>query len=109
MTRPLYALGRLCVRHRYVGIDYGPFVVSRHRDKLRDGMECGESIARTTATSGGAVVFAGGTVIIALLALALSHIPLVTTLGYTSAIVVFVAVLAAISLLPALLAIGGLR
>ena len=56
-----------------VGIDYGLFVVSRHRDQLRAGMEISESIARTTATSGGAVLFAGFTVIIALLARALGH------------------------------------
>jgi hypothetical protein len=92
-----------------VGIDYGLFVVSRHRDQLRGGMEISESIARTTATSGGAVLFAGFTVIIALLSLALSGIPLVTTLGYTSAIVVAVAVLAAITLMPALLSLLGAR
>ena len=76
-----------------VGIDYGLFIVTRHRDQLRDGMEVRESIARATATSGGAVVFAGSTVIIALLSLALAGIPLVTTLGYTAAIVVLIAVL----------------
>src|SRR5919107_2766746 len=92
-----------------VGIDYGLFVLSRHRDQLRAGMEIDESIARTTATSGGAVVFAGCTVIIALLSLALSGIPLVTTLGYTSAIVVLIAVLAAVSLMPALLGLLGPR
>ena len=92
-----------------VGIDYGLFVVSRHRDQLRGGMEMSESIARTTATSGGAVLFAGTTVIIALLSLALSGIPLVTTLGYTSAIVVAVAVVAAITLMPALLSLLGAR
>ena len=92
-----------------VGIDYGLFVVSRHRDQLRAGMEISESIARTTATSGGAVLFAGGTVIIALLSLAIAGIPLVTTLGYTSAIVVFVAVVAAVTLMPALLALLGPR
>jgi RND superfamily putative drug exporter len=92
-----------------VGIDYGLFVVSRHRDQLRAGMEMSESIARTTATSGGAVLFAGGTVIIALLSLAIAGIPLVTTLGYTSAIVVFVAVVAAVTLMPALLGLLGPR
>ena len=92
-----------------VGIDYGLFVVSRHRDQLRAGMEMSESIARTTATSGGAVLFAGGTVIIALLSLAIAGIPLVTTLGYTSAIVVFVAVVAAVTLMPALLGLLGAR
>jgi putative drug exporter of the RND superfamily len=92
-----------------VGIDYGLFMVSRHRDQVRAGMDLHESIARTTATSGGAIVFAGGTVIIALLALALSGIPLVATLGYTAAIVVLIAVGAAISLLPAILAVIGPR
>ena len=90
-----------------VGIDYGLFMVSRHRDQVRAGMEVNESIARATATSGGAILFAGSTVIIALLALALGGIPLVTTLGYTAAIVVFVAVLGAITLMPALLSIVG--
>jgi putative drug exporter of the RND superfamily len=92
-----------------VGIDYGLFVVTRHREQLRAGMELRESIARTTATSGGAVCFAGGTVIIALLSLLLAGIPLVTTLGYTAALVVLIAVAAAITLLPAILAILGER
>src|SRR5829696_1459581 len=68
-----------------------------------------ESIARAAATSGGAVVFAGCTVMVALLSLAIVDIPLVTTLGYTSALVVAVAVLAAITLLPAVLGIVGDR
>jgi RND superfamily putative drug exporter len=92
-----------------VGIDYGLFVVTRHRDHLRAGIEMRESIARAAATSGGAVLFAGGTVIVALLSLALAGIPLVTTLGYTAAIVVLVAVAAALTLLPALLAVIGPR
>ena len=62
-------------------------------------MEPRESVARATA-SGGAVAFAAGTVIIALLSLAAAGIPMVTTLGYTAAIVVFVAATAAITLLP---------
>jgi RND superfamily putative drug exporter len=92
-----------------VGIDYALFVVTRHRDTLHEGMDVNESIARATATSGGAVVFAGCTVIIALLSLAIVDIPLVTTLGYTAALVVAVAVLAAITLLPAILALVGWR
>ena len=92
-----------------VGIDYSLFVVTRHFEQRRDGMDTMESIARSTATSGGSVVFAGTTVIIALLSLAVVRIPLVTTLGYTAALVVLVAVTAAITLLPALLAIAGDR
>ncbi|HEU4658774.1 MAG TPA: MMPL family transporter [Capillimicrobium sp.] len=92
-----------------VGIDYALFVVTRHLAQLRGGMELRESIRRSIATSGAAVVFAGCTVIIALLSLAVVGIPLVTTLGYTAATVVVVAVLAAITLLPALLALIGHR
>ena len=90
-----------------VGIDYALFIMTRHQDQRRAGMDTRESIARSTATSGGAVVFAGTTVLIALLSLAVVDIPLVTTLGYTSALVVAVAVAGAITLLPAILAIVG--
>ena len=92
-----------------VGIDYALFVVSRHRRQLQAGMDPIESVARSTATSGGAVVFAGGTVMIALLSLWAAGIPLVTTLGVTAVIVVAVAVCAAITLLPAILALLGRR
>jgi putative drug exporter of the RND superfamily len=92
-----------------VGIDYALFVVTRHRRHLAGGMEVDESIARACATSGGAVVFAGGTVIIALASLSAAGIPLVRTLGFTAAIVVLVAVAAAITLLPAVLALIGPR
>ncbi len=92
-----------------VGIDYALFIVTRHLEQRRDGMDTAESIARATASSGGAVVFAGSTVMVALLSLAVVGIPLVTTLGYTSALVVAVAVLGAITLLPATLGIVGDR
>ena len=90
-----------------VGIDYALFIVTRHLRGLRDGLELRESIARATATSGGAVFFAGCTVTIALVSLAVAGIPLVTTLGLMAGIAVVVAVLAALTLLPALLAISG--
>ncbi len=91
-----------------VGIDYALFIVTRHFRGLGEGLAMPESIARATATSGGAVIFAGTTVTIALVSLAVAQIPLVTTLGLMAAIAVLVAVLAAITLLPALLgAVGG--
>jgi RND superfamily putative drug exporter len=90
-----------------VGIDYALFIVTRHLRGLREGLELDESIARAVATSGGAVTFAGGTVTIALLSLAVAGIPLVTTMGLMAAIAVVVAVLAAITLLSATLAIAG--
>ncbi len=91
-----------------VGIDYALFIVTRHRTQLAEGMESRESVARATATAGGAVVFAAGTVIIALLSLAAARMPLVTTLGYTAALVVVVAASAATTLLPAILGLMGL-
>src|SRR5215212_5755771 len=91
-----------------VGIDYSLFIVTRHLSQLAEGMEPRESVARATATSGGAVVFAAGTVIIALVSLAAAGIPVVTTLGYTAAIVVLVAATAATTLLPAILGFVGL-
>ncbi|HEY6145267.1 MAG TPA: MMPL family transporter [Solirubrobacterales bacterium] len=90
-----------------VGIDYALFIVTRHKLQLADGMELRESIARATATAGGAVVFAGFTVVIALCSLAFAGIPLVSTLGFTAAVAVVVAVCAATTLLPAMLGALG--
>jgi putative drug exporter of the RND superfamily len=90
-----------------VGIDYSLFIVTKHRTQVAQGMEVRESIARSIATAGGAVLFAGGTVAISLLALVVAGIPLVTTLGYTSAIAVGFAILGALTLLPALFAVLG--
>jgi RND superfamily putative drug exporter len=90
-----------------VGIDYALFIVTRHFRGLKNGLELHESVARAVATSGGAVFFAGGTVTIALVSLAVAGIPLVTTMGLMAAIAVVVAVLAALTLLPALLGAIG--
>jgi putative drug exporter of the RND superfamily len=92
-----------------VGIDYALFIVTRHKLQMRDGMDIPESIARSTATAGGAVVFAGGTVVIALVSLLASGIPLIGAMGCASAVAVVVAVLAAVTLLPALLGALGPR
>ena len=92
-----------------VGIDYALFIVTRHRRQLAEGLDIEVSIARAVAIGGGAVVFAGTTVVIALCSLAVAGIPLVTTLGLTAAIAVAVAVLAANTLLPAILGILGER
>jgi putative drug exporter of the RND superfamily len=92
-----------------VGIDYALFIVTRHFRGLDDGLALRESIARAAATSGGAVFFAGCTVTIALVSLAVAQIPLVTTMGLMAAIAVVVAVVAALTLLPAMLAILGPR
>src|SRR6478735_5880639 len=83
-----------------VGIDYALFLVTRHRGQMREGMELHESIALAVGTAGTAVVFAGCTVVVALLSLFVAGIPLVAALGYTAAVAVGTAVLAAVTLLP---------
>jgi RND superfamily putative drug exporter len=92
-----------------VGIDYALFIVTRHFRGLNEGLPMDESIARATATSGGAVFFAGGTVTIALVSLAVAGIPLVTAMGLMAGIAVVVAVVGALTLLPAVLAMLGPR
>ena len=90
-----------------VGIDYALFLVSRHRQHLGLGLDPQEAAARSAATAGGAVVFAGSTVILALLCLAVVKVPILSAMGYSSALAVFLAMLAALTLMPALLAISG--
>jgi RND superfamily putative drug exporter len=92
-----------------VGIDYSLFIISRHRQQVRRGLPPAESIPRALATSGSAVVFAGLTVIVALLGLAVARIPFLTTMGMAAAVAVGLAVLAALTLLPAVLTTVGDR
>jgi len=92
-----------------VGIDYSLFIVTRARSARYEGMSMPDAIGHAAATSGSAVAFAGGTVVIALLSLAVSGLSLITMLGQAAAIVVVVAVLASMTLLPAMLALCGDR
>ncbi len=92
-----------------VGIDYALFVVTRHRELMAEGRSVPEAIEGAIATAGHAVVFAGGTVIIALCSLLLTGIPIVAQLGCVAAIAVLVAVAAALTLLPAALAAVGTK
>ncbi|NYF17798.1 RND superfamily putative drug exporter [Microbacterium sp. AK009] len=86
-----------------VGIDYSLFIVARHQDQVRAGMEPEESAARATGTAGSAVVFAGVTVLIALIGLSFAGIPFLTTMGIAAAVAVAIAVVVALTLTPALL------
>jgi RND superfamily putative drug exporter len=90
-----------------VGIDYALFIVTRARSARHEGKSVHDAIGHAAATSGSAVAFAGGTVVIALLSLIVSGLSLITMLGQAAAIVVVVAVLASMTLLPALLALCG--
>ena len=86
-----------------VGIDYALFIVNRHRGNLLHGEELLSSIARSVATAGSAVVFAGATVVIALAALVLSGIPILAEMGLVAATTVAVTVLVAVTISPAVL------
>lgn len=90
-----------------VGIDYALFIVTRHRQLMAEGVEPGEAAAQAVATAGSAVVFAGATVIIALLGLVVVGIPFLTVMGFAAAATVFGAVVIAVTLLPALLGFAG--
>ncbi|MCU1596241.1 MAG: family transporter, partial [Frankiales bacterium] len=92
-----------------VGIDYALFIMSRYRDELIRGRDGEEAIGRAVATSGSAVVFAGLTVVIALLGLAVLNIPFLTYLGFGAAGTVVIAVAIALTLLPAMLGFTGRR
>ena len=92
-----------------VGIDYALFILSRHRQNLDDGMEPRESAAQAVATAGSAVVFAGATVVIALVGLAVVNIPFLTVMGLAAAVTVSLAVMIAVTLLPAVMGFSGKR
>jgi putative drug exporter of the RND superfamily len=92
-----------------VGIDYSLFISSRYRQYLMDGHAPDEAAGRAVGTAGSAVVFAGATVVIALAGLAIVNIPFLTVMGLAAAGTVAVAVLVAITLLPALLSFVGRR
>jgi putative drug exporter of the RND superfamily len=92
-----------------VGIDYSLFIVTRQRENLAAGMEVEPAIGHAVATAGQAVLFAGTTVVIAICGLLISGIPYVAVLGFSAAIVVAVMMVAALTLLPALLGLAGTR
>jgi RND superfamily putative drug exporter len=92
-----------------VGIDYALFIINRHRRQLRGGVSLRDSIPLANGTAGNAVVFAGSTVFIALLALNVTGIPFLGVMGTVGAACVLIAVLVAVTLTPALLGLAGMR
>ncbi|MFB6851832.1 MMPL family transporter [Streptomyces sp. NPDC056121] len=92
-----------------VGIDYALFIVSRFRAELAEGRDREEAAGRAVGTAGSAVVFAGLTVVIALVGLAVVNIPMLTKMGIAAAGTVAIAVLIALTLIPALLGYAGKR
>lgn len=92
-----------------VGIDYSLFITSRYRRYLVEGLDAEEAAGRATGTAGSAVVFAGATVVIALAGLSVVNIPFLTVMGLAAAGTVAIAVVVALTLLPAVLGFAGRR
>ncbi|MFF3645221.1 MMPL family transporter [Streptomyces sp. NPDC002564] len=90
-----------------VGIDYALFIVSRYRAEIAEGRTPEEAAGRATGTAGSAVVFAGLTVVVALSGLAIVNIPILTKMGLAAAATVVIAVLIALTMIPALLGFAG--
>ena len=92
-----------------VGIDYALFLVTRHREFLAKGMTVPEAAGRAVATAGQAVIFAGGTVVVAILGLAVAGIPFMTAAGIATSVIVLIMVTASVTVLPAFLGLAGHR
>ncbi|MEU4158227.1 MMPL family transporter [Actinoplanes sp. NPDC026670] len=92
-----------------VGVDYALFMITRYRALLAAGTPVPDAVTTMVASSGSAVAFAGGTVVVALAGLTVSGVPVLVTLGWTAGLIVLVAVAAAVTLLPALLTVLGPR
>ncbi|MFE5710688.1 MMPL family transporter [Streptomyces sp. NPDC056501] len=92
-----------------VGIDYALFVLARHREYLARGLDPREAAGRAVATAGRPVVFAGGTVVVSILGLAVANVPFMTVGGLAVSIVVLIMVVASVTLLPAFLGAAGPR
>lgn len=92
-----------------VGIDYALFIVTRHRKGLREGLPVDEAATRAVAVSGRAVVFAGATVCIALLGMLILRLSFLNGVALAASLTVVLTVAAAVTLLPALLGLIGMR
>ncbi|MFF5013011.1 MMPL family transporter [Streptomyces sp. NPDC001165] len=92
-----------------VGIDYALFVLARHREYLASGLDPREAAGRAVGTAGRPVVFAGSTVVVSILGMAVANVPFMTVGGFAVSIVVLVMVVASVTLLPAFLGVAGSR
>lgn len=92
-----------------VGIDYALFIVTRYRERLADGDAPADAVATALATSGKAVLFAGGTVVVSLLGLFVVGLPYITGAALGAIFAVLLVMLSALTLLPALLGVLGPR
>jgi putative drug exporter of the RND superfamily len=108
ITTPVFAPEMMAMIGLGVGIDYALFVVTRYRQGLAEGRDPRHAAAVSLATSGRSVVFAGTTVILSLLGLFLLQLPFMRGLAVGAIAAVVLVMLAAITLLPAMLGFSGL-
>jgi RND superfamily putative drug exporter len=94
-----------------VAVDYGLFLMARHREQMDTGMDVVSSAKHAEGTSGAAIVIAGSTVVISILGLYISGVGFVGSLGLAAAMVVLVTMLAALTLVPAFMGLvrGNVR
>lgn len=104
---PSFALSLAGMLGLAVGIDYALFIIARYRQLLAEGHERREAIAIANGTAGSAVVFAGVTVIIALIGFSFVGVPFLTAMGMAGALCVFTAILMTIFVVPAILELLG--
>src|SRR5204862_7159688 len=105
----IYVLNMTTLLGLGLGVDYSLFMVNRFREEIARDQPIEDAVAITVATAGRAVVFSGLTVSIGLLGLTFIRTTMMHSIGLGGILVVLLAVLAAMTLLPALLAIVGLR
>lgn len=106
---PSFALSLAGMLGLAVGIDYALFIIARYRQQLAEGYDRREAIAIANGTAGSAVVFAGVTVIIALVGFSFVGVPFLTAMGLAGALCVFTAILMTIFVVPAILELLGSR
>ncbi|MCW6009686.1 MMPL family transporter [Micromonospora sp. CPCC 205371] len=92
-----------------VGIDYALFITARYRENRAGGADNSTALVKAMGRAGSAVVFAGGTVIVAMAALLLTGMGFLVSIGLSTALVVLGAATAALTLLPAILTLLGDR
>ncbi|MGH3682690.1 MAG: MMPL family transporter, partial [Natronosporangium sp.] len=92
-----------------LAIDYSLFIVSRYRHERSTGLDGEEAMGRALGTAGSAVVFAGLTVVIALAGLSVVGVPILREMGLAAALAVTLAVLIALTMLPAMCGFAGRR
>ena len=109
MSMPNQATSMVAMIGLGVGIDYALFIVTRFREAMHDGLTIEDAVVEAIDTSGRAVMFAGITVIVALLGLLSIGLAFVTGFAVAMAIGVAVMMIGSVTLLPALLAMVGTR